>query len=158
MGRLTGLAVLAAGLLLSACNPLVAPGHENDPIPRITLTGSGPAPINVDAAGGHCGGAPGSFFYDLALDVGAAVGFSAREDSPGSFTLTMTTVAETLNPSGAFEPDLTFSASGITTGVSGTHPRITFDTDLVGEAGTEHVTGSIECPGPDPTSPPPALQ
>jgi len=153
---LTRLVALATVLPLVACNPMVAPGHENDPIPRIKLVGSGPVPIRLDSGGGECGGAPGNFYFHLELDVGLGVGFSAREDSPGSFTLTLTTAAATLNPSGAFEPGPSFSASGITTGVTEDYPAIAFDTDLVGETGTEHVSGSITCPGPDPTSPPPA--
>jgi len=146
--------VPAIVLLLSACNVMVPPGHENDPIPRVELTGSGPVPVEVDSIGGECGGAPDSFFYHLELDVGLGVGFSAREDSPGSFTLTLTTAAAPLSPSGATGP--IFSASGITAGVSENYPVITFNTDLVGETGTEHITGRVECPGPDPTSPPPA--
>jgi hypothetical protein len=155
MGRLTRLAVLAIVLLLSACNPM-DPGHEPGPEPIVRLTGSGAVPVQLNSTGGVCGGLPGSFYFDLELDVGLGLGFSAREDSPGSFTLTLTTAAETLNPSGGLEPDATFASSGVTAGVSEDYPTITFDTDLVGETGTEHIKGSITCPGPGPTSPPPA--
>jgi hypothetical protein len=155
MGRLTRLAVLATVLLLSACNPM-DPGHAPGPEPMVKLTGSGPVSVRLDSTGWECGGLPDSFYFHLELDVGLGLGFSAREDSPGSFTLTLTTAAETLNPSGAVEPGSTFSASGVTAGVVENYPRITLDTDLVGETGTEHVSGSVTCPGPDPTSPPPA--
>ena len=155
VGRLTRLAVLPAVLLLSACNPM-DPGHEPGPDPMVRLTGSGAVPVQINSSGGECGGLPGRFYFHLELDVGLGLGFSAREDVPGSFTLTLTTAAETLNPSGAFEPAATFASSGVTAGVSENYPGITFDTDLVGATGTEHVNGSITCPGPDPTSPPPA--
>jgi hypothetical protein len=139
MRRRTRLAVLVVTVVTTGCFSM-APDPNNDPSPQVRLAFTGAFSVGAIGTAGDCGlfGATNEetgFRFSVPGGLYPGVdGFSATEDDAGDLTLTLTTATGS------------FSASGIAGAVSDDHRKMTIDADMVGEAGTVHIEGSVTCP------------
>jgi hypothetical protein len=135
MKRQASAALLASLVLVATgCNPFF-PGTDYGALPNVDLTFTGTVSGSAKIRDGECG--TGEFdSFGFGADLPGLGLFTAVENPQGVLALT-------LDAGGS-----TFSAAGISDAFSSKDQRrtITLDADLVGEAGTAHVRGSISCP------------
>ena len=115
-------------------------GPEQSLQGQVALTFTGPVEVAVDTKTGSCGlypadeGETAPFGFMTAVNPSASINFSALELSSDKLTLTLVTSTGT------------FEAKGVAGALSEDHKTITLDADLIGDAGTEHVGGTVACP------------
>lgn len=134
MRRQARVVLLAVLLLAVGCNPF-DPGINYGDLPNVDLAFTGPISGNAKSHDGECGTRQFDDF-GFQADFPSLGLFTAVEKLPGELTLTLEAEGST------------FFVAGISDAFSVSDQRrtITIEADLVGDAGTEHVRGSISCP------------